>query len=303
MDFPLVNELPLPFPDRARWPWIEAGVMLPYLKPEGTPWPRISIVTSSFNQGEYLEETLRSVLLQGYPNLEYLVLDGGSKDNSPEIIEKYSPFLSYWHSRRDEGQSDAINQGLRMATGDIVAWINSDDYYLPRVFERIVKLFDGQDIQVIYGRAFFIDEEGKIIEEYPAGPLHLDWRRFRYWRGWPIPQPTVFMRRNLLEQFGYLDTSLHYAMDYDLLIRLSCHVKLNFLDTPIANYRIHRDSKTGDWVESQELFFREDLRVNRKYAPWYLPENWRLWLEWLMHVLMRHLKKALRPLVKWWRNG
>jgi glycosyltransferase involved in cell wall biosynthesis len=303
MSKPAIIELPIPSTSKKGWPWTDASPMLAETMPDGSLWPRISIVTPSYNQTQFLEETIRSVLMQGYPNLEFLVLDGGSQDDSLEILEKYSPFLSYWHSQKDKGQSDAINQGLRMATGDIVAWINSDDTYLPGVFERIVTLFDRKDMQVVYGCAYFIDEESKIVGEYPAGPIHSDWRRFRYWRGWPIPQPTVFVRRGLLEQFGYLDTSLHYALDYDLLIRLSCHMKLYFLDTPLANYRIHTHSKTGEWAKSQELFYREDMRVNLRYAPWYLLENWRLWVEWLIHVSMWHTKKGLRPLVKWCRNG
>jgi glycosyltransferase involved in cell wall biosynthesis len=265
--------------------------------------PRITVITPSFNQVQFLEETIRSVLLQGYPNLEYFVLDGDSQDGTLEILEKYSPFLSYWHSKKDTGQSDAINQGLRKATGDLVAWINSDDTYLPGVFEKISKLFYHKDTQVIFGRAFFINEESAVTGQYPAGPLPIDWRRFRYWRGWPIPQPTVFMRRSLFDLYGYLDSSLHYALDYDLLIRLSCHMKFEFIDAPIANYRIHPHSKTGDWINNQELFYREDLHVNRKYAPWYRPEYWRLWIEWLLNKSIRCTIKPFHPIVKWWRNG
>ncbi len=299
---PTLNELPSPPPGKTGWPWTEASRKLADIRFDGTLWPRLSIVTASYNQGRFLEETLRSVILQGYPGLEYVVLDGGSQDESVEILEKYSPFLDYWHSKRDEGQSVAITHGLQMASGEIVAWINSDDVYLPDVFGHIAGLFDKEAIQAVYGRASFIDKEGKIIEEYQAGPLPSDWRRFRYWRGWPIPQPTVFMRRGLLEQYGYLDASLHYAMDYELLIRLSCHIKLEFLDVPLANYRIHPNSKTGDWSISQVFFYRESLRVNQKYAPWHLPQNWRLWLEWFIHTSMWYIKNFLRPLLKWWKN-
>jgi glycosyltransferase involved in cell wall biosynthesis len=299
---PAIVELPIPSTSKTGWPWTESSPTLAVTRPDGSPWPRLSIVTPSYNQGQFLEETIRSVLMQGYPNLEFLVLDGSSQDNSLEILKKYSPFLSYWHSRKDKGQSDAINQGLRMATGDIVAWINSDDTYLSGVFERIVTQFDLRDTQVVYGRAYFIDEESKIVGEYPAGPIHSDWRRFRYWRGWPIPQPTVFLRRKLFEKFGYLDTALHYGLDYDLFIRLSCNLKFDYLDIPLANYRIHSHSKTGEWAKSQVFFYRETLRVNQRYAPWFLPENWRLWVEWFIHVSIRYVKKVLHPLVKWWKN-
>ncbi|OGN75970.1 MAG: hypothetical protein A2X25_02175 [Chloroflexi bacterium GWB2_49_20] len=298
-----LNSLPNLSSSDKSWPWIDSNSTLPATMPDGSSWPRISIVTPSYNQAQFLEETIRSVLMQGYPNLEYIIIDGGSTDGSVEIIKRYSPYLSYWHSRKDDGQSDAINQGLCMATGDIVAWINSDDTYLPEVFERIATLFNRKNVELVYGRSFFIDEESKIIGDYPAGPLQLDWRRFRYWRGWPVPQPTVFMRRGILEKFGYLDTSLHYGLDYDLFIRFSCHlIKFDFLDTPLANYRIHSHSKTGDWAKTQDLFYRETMRVNQRYAPWFLPENWRLWVEWFIQVSIRFSKKVLHPLVKWWKN-
>ena len=294
MHCPELKALPLP-QLRTGWPWTEASPPLADTLPDGSNWPRISIVTPSYNQAPFLEETIRSVLLQGYPNLEYILLDGGSQDGSLEIVEKYSQFLSYWHSKKDNGQSDAINKGMRMATGEIVTWLNSDDTYLPGVFGNIVKCFSMDKVQLVYGCAHFINDKSEIIGEYPAAPLMSNWQRYRYWRGWPIPQPTVFMRSGLLEQYGYLDTSLHYALDYELLIRLSQHVKFEFLDAPLANYRIHLSSKTADWSKSQALFFREDLRVNLRYAPWYQIKNWPLWFEWLIHSLKNIIKQFIVP--------
>jgi glycosyltransferase involved in cell wall biosynthesis len=263
--------------------------------PDGLPWPRISIVMPSYNQGKFIEETIWSVLQQDYPNLEYIIMDGGSNDESVEIIKKYENKLAHWVSQNDEGQSDAINQGMHLATGDLVAWINSDDTYLPGVFRKIATSFAQKEVQLVYGNANFINDRGEIIGEYPAAPLKSNWRRYRYWRGWPIPQPTVFMRRRLLEQYGYLDTSLHYALDYELLIRLSQHVKFEFLDAPLANYRIHSSSKTADWTKSQEFFFQEDLRVNLRYAPWYQIMNWPLWFEWIIHSLKNIIKQFIVP--------
>src|SRR5437870_43541 len=127
MKRPRLRELPPPPKGKTGWPWTEESLQCESSVNDGRRWPRISIVTPSFNQGQFIEETLRSVLLQGYRDLEYLVLDGGSSDNSVEIIKKYSPWLTYWTSQPDAGQSDAINQGLKLASGVFATWINSDD--------------------------------------------------------------------------------------------------------------------------------------------------------------------------------
>ena len=122
-----LSQLPEPPNGKTGWPWTEESLRLPEHRREGDSWPRISVITPSFNQAQFIEETIRSILLQGYPNLEYFIMDGGSTDGSVEIIKKYSPWLSYWISEKDNGQSDAINRGLKMASGDFATWINSDD--------------------------------------------------------------------------------------------------------------------------------------------------------------------------------
>ena len=131
MRCPTHADLPPPPPGKTGWPWTTKPPRLPALQPDGTPWPRISIVTPSYNQGQYIEETLRGVLLQGYPNLEYIVMDGGSTDGTVDILRKYAPWLAHWTSEPDRGQAHAINKGMASATGAIGAYLNSDDYYLP----------------------------------------------------------------------------------------------------------------------------------------------------------------------------
>ncbi len=134
---PILDEFPTPPLDKSGWPWNEPVQLLPEKMPNGAEWPRISIVTPSYNQGEFIEETIRSVLLQGYPNLEYIIIDGGSTDNSVEIIKKYAQWLYYWVSEEDRGQSDALNKGFARSTGDICAYINSDDMFLKNTLLKV----------------------------------------------------------------------------------------------------------------------------------------------------------------------
>ena len=152
MRCPTLRELPPPPPGKTGWPWTEETQPIPDTMPDGGEWPKISIVTPNYNYGQFIEETIRSVLLQGYPNLEYIVIDGGSTDDSVEIIKKYEPWLSYWVSEKDKGQSNAINKGLKMCTGQIAAYINSDDYYLIGAFNYIGKIFNFKKFDILVGR-------------------------------------------------------------------------------------------------------------------------------------------------------
>jgi len=211
--------------------------------PDGRPWPRVSIVTPSYNQAQFIEETIRSVLLQGYPDLEYIIIDGGSTDSSVEIIKKYEPWLSYWVSEPDRGQSHAINKGFATAQGKYLAWINSDDTYLPNVLpERIIVLESNPDAVLVYGDCNIVDDVGELIQIYKtkrctAPMLLLD--------GNMIPQPSVFMRPSALSTIGWLNTGLHYGMDYELWLRLSLVGNLYYLPGLVANFRHHASSKTA----------------------------------------------------------
>src|SRR5579863_7058205 len=146
MRCPRLADLPPPPDGKTGWPWTEESPSMPPCRTDGTAWPRISIVTPSYNQGEFIEETIRSILLQGYPDLEYFVLDGGSTDGSVDVIRKYQPWLTWWDSGKDDGQTDAINRGLQKSSGQLFNWINSDDMLLPNGLFEIASAFRGRPV-------------------------------------------------------------------------------------------------------------------------------------------------------------
>jgi glycosyltransferase involved in cell wall biosynthesis len=222
--------------------------------------PLVSIVTPSFNQARYLEETILSVLDQDYPRTELIVMDGGSSDGSLAVIEKYAARLAHWVSEADLGQTDAINKGFSLARGEIYAWLNSDDTYRPgAVGEAVEALRQRPDVGMVYGQAYYVDEAGRAMARYPAGPT--DHRGLR--RGvTTIPQQTTFFRSRLWKMVGPLDPSFYYAMDYDLWVRLSAVSPIAYVRRPWANFRIHDASNTRReafrcWPEMMRVHFRE----------------------------------------------
>ena len=245
------DELPLPPPGRIGWPWTEGSPQLPDAMPGGSPWPRISIVTPSFNQGQFIEETIRSVLLQGYPNLEYIIMDGGSTDETVEIIRKYEPWLAHWVSQPDDGQAAAIGEGFKQATGVILAWINSDDRYLPDALERIACFFTAHP-KVIFGNGDvnYIDAEGCLIRRiYAVRPNPFITANLG-WHGWP--QQGCFWRRETYEQVGRVDPSLRFCMDRDLFIRLTRGGPSQRIPgSPLADFRVHDEAKSSKILDVQ----------------------------------------------------
>lgn len=247
--------------------------------------PLISIVTPSFNQGQFLEETMLSVLEQDYPNIEYIVIDGASQDNSVEIIHKYADRLAYWASEPDKGQTEAINKGFARAHGEILAWINSDDTYNPGVFREAVTFLQSQAaVGAVYGDLHFIDESGRVVGQFPAAQTDL--RRLR--RGYVhIPQPATFFRADLWRQVGPLDDSFFFAMDYDLWVRLAGVTQFKYLPGPIwANFRMHLDAKT---INADERCWPEMLRVHyRDGGSFFSPI-----------VAKYYLRKLAAPYLRW----
>ena len=205
--------------------------------------PTVSIVTPSFNQGQFLEETIQSVLSQDYDGLEYFVIDGGSTDNSVDIIKKHEDRLTYWVSEPDRGQSHAINKGFGRASGEILAWLCSDDTYYPGTLNTVGRFFrQHPEVDVIYGDATAIDENSHVF----AATRSLGFSLLGLLsRGTTIPQPASFFRRSILDQVGSIDEAIDYCMDYEFYVRVAiAGFKFERIPQTLATYRYHAASKT-----------------------------------------------------------
>ena len=202
--------------------------------------PLVSVVTPSFNHGRFIRETIESVLSQSYPRIEYLVMDGGSTDETVEILKSYGDRVT-WVSEPDRGQTNAINKGWRRARGTIVAYLNSDDTYLPGAVEKAVTALQADPgAGAVYGEGYHVDEAGRVIERYPTEPFDMA----RLGQTCFICQPTVFLRRDVVERLGFLDGSRRYCMDYDLWIRLAQVSRFVYLPEFLANTRMHAATVT-----------------------------------------------------------
>lgn len=237
-----LNSIP-PSQGKTGWPWTDESTPLPNKMQDGSPWPKISIVTPSYNQAQYLEETIRSVLLQNYPNLEYIIIDGGSTDNSVEIIKKYEPWLAYWNSERDRGQSQAINKGFSIATGELAGWLNSDDIFFPGAINKVVTYWtaNNKPEALITGTKLKGDSNLQTIsrlEQFPFTIQHLINKNI-------IEQPSTFYPVSLLRKVGCIDERYRMSMDYDLWLRMAKQgIDLVFLNEDLAITRIHSSAKT-----------------------------------------------------------
>ncbi len=260
MHCPDLQELPEPPPGRTGWPWTEASASLPLTMPDGRSWPRVSVVTPSFGQARFLEATLRSILLQGYPNLEYFVLDGGSTDGSVEIIRKYAPWLTQWVSERDGGQSAAINRGLHLSSGLFFTWINSDDMLCRDALVRHASQVGFDDGVVYLGDCLYIDEHDRPLLMHRARVHDFeDLVRIRtVWRARErghIVQPEVLFPRRLAVDAGALDVRNHRTMDYELWGKfLLAGAPFQYTHVPFGTFRLHGAQKTGQgWAQTQSL--------------------------------------------------
>jgi glycosyltransferase involved in cell wall biosynthesis len=261
MHCPSLNVLPPPPPGRTGWPWTQACTALASTMPDGSAWPRLSIVTPSFNQARFLETTLRSILLQGYPNLEYFVLDGGSTDGSVEIIKKYEPWLTHWVTEPDGGQSAAINRGFNLGTGLFATWNNSDDLLCRDALANHATRF-GFDPSVVYvGDCTYIDQNDSVDHVHRARVHSFeDLVRIRtVWRArgnrGNIDQPAVLFPRELALKVGGLNIRNHWTMDYELWGKFFlAGARFEYTHIPFGMFRVHDQQKTAHgWATTQSL--------------------------------------------------
>ncbi len=223
--------------------------------------PKITVITPSYNQGSFIEETILSVLNQTYKNVEYIIIDGGSKDNTVDIIKKYSDKIDYWVSEKDSGQTNALNKGVKVATGEILCWINSDDVLVPWALQKVADFFSNHpDIAIVNGYTLRIDKYSKCMYNHFV-PEPTTW--FSKHGIYYINQPSMFFKRKLIDELGVFEESFHARMDQEFVMRvLAAGNKFGKINKVLGTIRIHEDTKTSQ----NGAMWSEDLqKLENKY--------------------------------------
>ena len=231
---------------------------------------KISVVTVCYNMVQYIETTIKSVLSQDYPNLEYIVIDGGSTDGTQQVIEKYKDQLAYYVSEPDNGMYDAINKGFSKATGDIIAWINADDIYMPWTLQIVNDVFSCYpETQWLGGKYAFLNEDGTLAQIFPKTSIR---NRKDIAKGWcrdgvlgPLQQESMFWRRELYIQSGGLDTSYKYAGDFELWTRFAEYASLTKIDVPLASFRKRTTSLSKAGKDKYDLEIERAISYKQKF--------------------------------------
>jgi len=272
------------------WPW--NWEIDPSLYQEKNTWPTISVVIPSYNQGAFIEKTIRSVLMQNYPSLELIVIDGGSTDQSVEMIRKYADHLDFWVSEKDRGQADAINKGLNRASGEILYWINSDDYLLPEALYHIGSFDWNTDMGALVGIGHKVDIHGQV--QYTPKVPELGYKTFLNWVGYGnFMQPACFFSSRAWKDCGPLNENLHYCLDVDLWLKISQKYTFIKIEQDLAHAYIHPDAKT---TAERERSRAETALLIATYPGGFEPARQFLYKE---SDQLARLKKLVRnPLIK-----
>lgn len=266
MRCPTLKELPPPPEGKTGWPWTEETSSLPETMPDGLPWPRISIVTVSYNRIQFIEETIRSILLQGYPDLEYVIIDGASDDGTVDIIRRYQPWISYWVSEKDRGENPALNKGLPRCTGDIITFFSSDDIYLKGTFADVVSKWpELKHHGAVVGGFYYMDINSQLCTEVipprlpHPGPIDLTLVPLEKWR---LHQESTFYTRDALDRVGrFVREDLRFNADRELLFRICRNHKILLAQRAYSAFRRHE----GSWSKAGANRFLALLEYAKLY--------------------------------------